>query len=474
MSETKLEKSLSLWDAAAIVAGSMIGSGIFIVSADIARQLQSPLLLLITWVVAGIMAISAAICYCEFAASLPEAGGQYVFLKTAWGKKVGFLYGWTLFLVIQTGAIAAVCFAFGKFFGMLCPIVSSDIKLINTPHFSVSTLQVFSIGIAMLLTWINARGVKLGVTVQNLFTATKVIALLGIIICGGFFGINWETVHSNIAHVQFPQLHMNLYSAVAIALVGAFFSADSWNNVTFIASEIKDPEKNLPRALMIGVGGVILLYLLTNIVYLGVLPLEAIQNSAGDIVGATLIQAIAGDVGKVIISIIILISAFGCANGMIMAGARVYYAMAKDGLFFKSLTQINEKTHVPETSLFAQCAWVILLILSGSYSILLDFVSFATLLFYIFTISGLFLFRHKCPDIPRPYKTPFYPYLPIFYCLLAGYVSINLLIFKPLYTWAGLFIVLSGLPVYFVWQFINKKKAEALLERPVDLVEDQV
>lgn len=450
-------KTLGLWDATAIVAGSMIGSGIFLVSSDIARQVDSAYLLLVVWFVAGLMTVSGALCYGEYAASLPHAGGQYVYLKKVWGNITGFLYGWTLFLVIQTGTLAAVAVAFAKFFKPFCPYISSDIIVLEFLNISISTQQLFAISLLVLLTIINSKGIKMGAIIQNVFTSTKIIALIGLILCGLFLGLNLESIQTNFAQgFEIPKIDISPLSLIAVALVGALFSSDAWNNVTFIASEVKDTAKNLPRALILGTGTVILLYFLTNLIFLLVLPISGIQNAIEDNVGNAVMSSILGG-GEILISIIILISIFGCANGMTLAGARVYYAMANDGLFFKRLSEINPTTKTPQNSLALQCLWASILVLSGSYLQLLDYVIFAALLFYILTVGGLFRFRSKYPDLERPYKTLFYPFLPIFYCVLAIFVAINLLIFKPVYTWAGLLIVLSGIPVYFIWKKIRSK-----------------
>lgn len=460
----KFSKSLNLMDAIMLVSGSMIGSGIFIVSADIARSVQSGVLLLAVWLIAGIMTIAGALCYGEYAASIPKAGGQYVYLKKIWGEIPAFLYGWTLFLVIQTGTIAAVSVAFARFLGVLFPHISNSSKLISLAGVSLSTEQIIAIFMLIVLSAINTRGIKTGAILQNIFTITKIIALIAIIACGLFIGMNFETLMSNlndnnINYSLTPILGMDWmvpFSVVAISLVGALFSSDAWNNVTFIAQEIKKPEKNLPLALLFGTGLVVFLYFLTNIIYLGTLSLTEIQTSLNDIVGASLMEAIFGTYGKIIISVIILISAFGCMNGMIIAGARVYYAMAKDGLFFKKLTKLGKKSQVPENSLIIQCIWASILVLSGNYSQLLDYVIFSALLFYIMTVGGLFKYRKDFPDIERPYKTLFYPYLPIFYCVLASFTAVNLLIYKPVYSGSGLIIVLSGIPVYYIWKKLLK------------------
>lgn len=453
-------KSLGLFDATAIVAGCMIGSGIFIVSADIARQVDSAFWLLVVWLVAGLMTLAGALSYGEFAASIPESGGQYVYLKKMWGEVVGFMYGWTLFLVIQTGGIAAISVAFAKFFNILCPFISEKAILFSTPYFSVSTAQVFAMLVVIGLTAANTRGVQLGALIQNVFTSTKIVALIGVIIVGLAFGFDWHTFASNfsLSSINMPD-KMNIFSMIAVASVGALFASDSWNNVTFVAAEIKNPEKNLPKSLMLGTGLVILLYMLANLTYTSVLPVSAIQTSAGDVVASTLISHIFGHIGQYVIAVIILISAFGAANGMIMGGARVIYAMAKDGLFFSRLAKIDKNTHVPVRALCAQCLWVCLLITKGNYSQLLDYVIFTALLFYILTISGLFIFRKKYPDVHRPYKTMLYPYMPAFYVVTAAFTAINLLIYKPDFTWPGLIITLIGAPVYYLRRWYKMKKA---------------
>jgi len=451
-------KSLNLWDAVAIVAGAMIGSGIFIVASDVARQVDSVWLILLVWVVAGIMTLCGALSYGEYAASWPEAGGQYVYIKNVWGKLTGFLYGWTVFTVMQTGGIAAVCVAFAKFAAILCPLISSNIKLFSFHGFSISTLQAVAIALLITITYINSKGVKAGVTVQNIFTAAKIVSLLAIIIFGLCFGLNPQIIAENMAHTPSHPDHINVLSLVAIALVGALFSSDAWNNVTFIAGEIKDASKNLPRALLIGTGIVTILYLLTNLTYLSALSIESIKTAPEDLVAASLIGTVMGSGGKIVIALIVMVSAIGCANGMILAGARLFYAMAKDGLFFSKLAKLNEDTHVPTNSLMLQCFWASILVLSGSYSELLDYVIFAALLFYILTVGGLFVFRRKYPDIPRPYKTILYPYLPIIYCVLAAFTAVNLLIYKPAYTWPGLMLVAAGIPVYFIWQAVHNAR----------------
>jgi len=460
-----LKKTLGLFDAIAIVSGTMIGSGIFIVSTDIAQQVNSTLLLLLVWLIAGVMTIFAVLSYSELAVSIPETGGQYVYLKKIYGKLVGFLYGWTFFLVIQTGIIAAVSVAFAKFLAIIVPFFDSTNYIINSGFLKFSTQQCLAIFIIAFITMINTKGTKFGVMIQNTFTVAKIIALLGIIVCGLTIGLKPEILHFNFSNFwSLPHLDTNIFSIIAVALVGALFSADSWNNLTFIASEIKKPEKNLPLAFIFGTGTVILLYILTNLAYLSVLYFSQIKTPGEDIVAAAMMATIFGSAGKVIISLIILVSAFGCLNGNILAGARVLYAMAKDGLFFKKLSIIDEKTDVPLNALIVQGTWASLLVLSGSYSQLLDYIIFAALLFYVITVAGIFIFRRKYPEVITAYRVPLYPYLPIAYCLMGAFVLFNLLIFKPTYTWPGLIIVLSGIPVYYIWGYFSRKSALTVIE----------
>ena len=446
------ERNLGLFDATSIVAGSMIGSGIFIVSADIGRQLNSAWLLLLVWLISAVVTTMAALCYAEYAASIPEAGGQYIYLKKVWGKRVGFLYGWCLFLVIQTGCIAAVSVAFAKFLGVLLPQFVNNKVLFGIGPVHISAIEIIAISLITTLTYINSRGVQLGAIIQNIFTSTKLVALLGLILCGLFFGLNPHAIHFNFTSGPINLHHFNFdfMTLLAVAMVGALFSADSWNNVTFIASEIKAPEKNLPRALLLGVGGVCVLYFLINIMYLSVLDLHTLQHAQNDIVAATFFDGIFGNSGKMVISVIALISVFGCINGTIMAGARAFWAMAEDGLFFKKLAKIDPKTNVPINALIAQGVWASLLVLSGSYSDLLNYITFVALLFYILAIGGIYLFRHKYPNIERPYKTMLYPVLPALYCLSAGFIALSLLIKNPQNSLPGLLLLAAGVPVYYM------------------------
>jgi basic amino acid/polyamine antiporter, APA family len=448
---TGLVKGLGLLDATTIVMGSMIGSGIFIVSADIARQTASPGLLILTWIITAILTIIAALSYGELAAMMPQAGGQYVYLREAFGPLFGFLYGWTLFLVIQTGTVAAVAVAFAKFTGVFFPWFSAGNALVRLGGFTINTQQALAIAVLVFLTWVNTRGVRTGAAVQNVFTVAKTGAVLGLIGLGFLVGDaggsgNFEGFWRN-AGWNFDAVRI-----VGVAMVGGLFSADAWNNVTFTAGEVRNPRRDVPLALGIGVGVVCLLYIACNFVYLRLLPLEAIQTAAEDRVATAAASMIFGPVAVQVMAAAIMISTFGCINGMVLAGARVYYAMALDGLFFKPVANVDPVHHTPVVSLTVQCVWACLLTLSGTYSNLLDYVIFAVLLFYILTIAGVFVLRRKRPDAPRPYKALGYPVLPALYIVLAGAIEVLLLLYKPKYTWPGLAIVLLGLPVYFVWR----------------------
>jgi APA family basic amino acid/polyamine antiporter len=445
----ELNRSLGLFDATTIVMGSMIGSGVFIVAADIARQVQSPGLLLLSWAVTALLTLIAALSYGELAAAMPHAGGQYVYLREAFGPLSGFLYGWTFFMVIQTGTIAAVAVAFAKFLGVFLPWVSASNRLLPF----LSTQQLIAIALVIFLTWVNTRGVKTGAAVQNVFTVAKTAALLGLIAAGWLWGRNADAVSRNFADpfagVEWGWTTVRL---VGVALVGSLFSSDSWNNVTFTAGEMKNPRRNLPLSLVLGVGLVSLLYFACNFVYLQVLPLEAIQSAPEDRVGTAVARGIFGDGAVQLMAAAIMISTFGCVNGLTMAGARVFYAMALDKLFFRAAANLDPKTHAPSTALWIQCLWASLLTLTGSYSDLLDYVIFAVLLFYILTIVGIFVLRRTRPSMDRPYRAFGYPVLPAAYILLAGLVELLLLLYKPNFTWPGLLIVLLGIPVYFVWK----------------------
>lgn len=477
------KRELGLFDSTMIVVGSMIGSGIFIVSADIARTVGSSGFLLLVWFITGVITLIGALSYGELASMMPFAGGQYVYIREAYNPLVGFLYGWTLFLVIQTGTIAAVAVAFAKFTGVLIPWFSQKNVLLNLLGLNISAAQLLAILSVILLTYINVRGVKEGRTVQNLFTFSKTIALFGLIVLGFIIGSNAGVISSNFAdiwsakqvtikngliNVIEPLAGFAIVAAIGTAMVGSLFSSVAWENITFIAAEVKDPKKVIPWSLFLGTMIVTVLYILANVAYLVVLPLhgdptstnivgQGIQFAAEDRVGTAAAHFIFGDIAVVVMAILIMISTFGCNNGLILAGARVFYAMSKDNLFFKFAGELNSKS-VPAKALWIQAIWASLLCLSGTYGQLLDYVVCTVLIFYILTIAGIFILRRRLPNADRPYKAFGYPYLPALYIFLAASVSTILLIYKPDYTWPGLLIVALGIPVYFVWSKYNLKK----------------
>ncbi len=451
--ENQLVRGLRLFDATTLIMGSMIGSGIFIVSADMARSLRSPGLLLIAWGIAAIMTVLAALSYGELSAAMPHAGGQYIFLREAFGPLFGFLYGWTLFLVIQTGTIAAVVVAFSKFAGLFVPWISVSRVLIPLPFgYHITSQHTVAILVVALLTYVNCRGLRQGAVVQNIFTVAKIGGLLVLVVMGLLSHGNMTAEKENLVSFWPSSINLAMLAVLGGSLVGSLFSADAWNNVTFTGSEVVNPKRNLPLSLLIGTGSVSLIYICANVVYLKVLPLSAIASAPEDRVGTLAAQSLMGPWGMTFISVAILISTFGCANGLILAGARVYYAMASDGLFFERASRISSRSHTPVFSLIIQAAWASLLVLSGTYSDLLDYVIFAALLFYVLTVSGLFVLRKKRPDLDRPYKAWGYPVLPAVYILMAFLVMLDLLFVKPRFTWPGLIIVLTGVPVYFFWK----------------------
>lgn len=456
-------RGLGVWDATAVVAGSMIGSGVFIVSADIARQVSAPGWLLVVWVLTGLMTVIGALSYGELAAMMPDAGGQYVYLREAYGPLVGFLYGWTLFLVIQTGTIAAVAVAFAKFAAVLLPFMDAPAVWHRIP---LSAQQILAIAVITFLTALNCNGLRTGRTVQNLFTATKVGALLALVIFGLLFGRRPEAMHANLsAFWTLPSgslVSLGLLPLLGAAMVGALFSADAWNNITFAAAEVRDPARTVPVSLAIGTSVVVLLYVAANVVYLAVLPLRGspdattllgrgIQFAASDRVATAAMEAMVGPAGAWLMALGIMISTFGCANGLILSGARVLYAMAHDGLFFRSAGLLNTR-RVPAAALVLQGIWAALLTLSGTYSDLLDYVIFAALLFYVLTVGGIFLLRRTQPQAARPYRAIGYPIVPAAYVVLALLIMTDLLVVKPRYTWPGLLIVASGVPVFWWWR----------------------
>ncbi len=477
----QLVRGLGLIDATMIVAGSMIGSGIFIVSADMARQLGSAGWLFVAWLLSGLLTVFAALSYGELAAMMPLAGGQYVYLRESYNPLCGFLYGWTLFLVIQTGTIAAVAVAFAKFLGVLAPAISESQKLAQWGRFSISPTSLVAIGVLVLLTWSNSTGLRTGKRVQNFFTFTKIAALALLIGLGCALGAHSGTLRANFADLwsasftqppgtqgsapaAFPLAGLGLMAAIGTAMVGSLFSSDAWNNVTFTAGEVKDPKRNLPLSLLLGVGLVCLLYVLANVAYLVALPLKGspsgatvlergMQFAADNRVGTAAAEVIFGARGAVVMAILVMVSTFGCLNGMILAGARVYYAMARDGLFFAGVGRLNRRA-VPRNGLAIQCAWAVLLTLSGTYGDLLDYVIFAALLFYVLTIIGLFVLRWKRPADERPYHAFGYPVVPAVYVIVASLIALDLLVSAKTRanTLPGLVIVLSGIPAYLLWQ----------------------
>jgi len=458
MSEAKFKPVLGLWDATMIVAGSMIGSGIFIVSADILRNVGGAGWLIAVWVITGFMTISAAVSYGELSGMFPKAGGQYVYLKEAFNPLIAFLYGWSFFAVIQTGTIAAVGVAFSKFMAYIVPGVSEDLVLLDLGFMKISPAQIVSIVIIIILTYINTRGIKGGKAIQTTFTVTKLLSLFGLIIFGFVMadGEVWDANWSNAWNLTTLNsdgsvenyITIAAFGAIAAAMVGSIFSSDAWNNVTFIAGEIKNPQRNIGLSLFLGTLIVSIIYISANVMYTAVLPLHDIAFAEKDRVAVAASNAIFGNVGTIIIAIMIMVSTFGCNNGLILAGARVYFTMAKDGLFFKQAGELN-KFAVPQLALWVQCIVACLWSLSGKYGDLLDMVSFVVVLFYLLTILGIFLLRKRRPDAERPYKAFGYPVLPMIYILMGVTFCVLLIIYKPKFTWPGLIITLIGIPIYY-------------------------
>jgi APA family basic amino acid/polyamine antiporter len=470
------KKSLNLLDATLIVSGSMIGSGIFIVSADISRQTGGAGWLLLSWILSGVITLFAALSYGELAGMFPHAGGQYVYLKNAYNPLVGFLYGWTIFLVVQCGTIAAVAVAFAKYTGLLIPAFSENNILLELGSYKISAAQLLGIFSIFILTLINSRGINYGKIVVRIFTSAKLVALFGIIVLGLFvfgsadtFSANWSTAFS-LTHwdkagdnwVQSNLSSIALLSAIGVGMVGSLFSSDAWNNVTFISGDIENPKRNIPLSLAIGTFIVITLYLLANVAYLFLLPLAGDPNGADTLsrgiqfaqnerVATAATEMMFGSKAVFIMAVLIMVSTFGCNNGIILSSVRVYQAMANDGLFFEKMKH-NNSNGVPGFALWIQFIWASLLCLSGKYGDLLDYVMFSVMLFYILTIAGLFILRKKQPDAERPYKAVGYPVLPAIYLILATAFCINLLIVKFSACWPGLVIVGIGVPVYFYWK----------------------
>jgi APA family basic amino acid/polyamine antiporter len=464
-------RAISRLDATALVVGSMIGSGIFIVSADILRQVHSPGLLLVVWLLSGVVTLLGALSYGELAAMFPKAGGQYVYLREGISPLFGYLYGWTLFVVIQTGTIAAVAVAFARFTSVLWPGLSPEVisGLGTTLHMpqpigdiavGISPQRIFAIVSIVLLTWINVRGVRTAAFIQTTLTAIKTAALAGLILLGITIGRNAQAIAANFDANFWAGggLTLAILPVVGAAMVGSLFSMDAWNNVGFASGELKDPEKDLPFAMAAGVLTVTTLYVLANVAYLVVLPADAIAHAPQDRVGTAALQAMFGAPGLYIMAIAIMISTFGCNNGLILSGARVYYAMAQDNLFFKSAASLHPTYRTPALALVAQAIWTCVLCLSGTYGQLLNFVIFAAVMFYAVTTFGLFQLRQKRPDIPRPVRAPGFPVLPAFYIGLTSLIAIDLLVQPTTRTYAmlGLALVLLGVPVYYAWRRFAK------------------
>ena len=464
----EMKRELGLLDATLLVAGTMIGSGIFIVAADITRNVGSAGWLIAVWLITGLMTLIAAVSYGELSAMFPKAGGQYVYLKEAYNPLVGFLYGWSFFAVIQTGTIAAVGVAFSKFTAYLWPQVSEDLILLTLGSVKISAAQVLAIAIIILLTYINTKGVKGGKMIQTSFTLTKLVSLFGLIIFGfivmkpEIWTSNWENAWS-MQKISPDGTFQSLtiaaaLGAVAAAMVGSIFSSDSWNNVTFIAGEVRNPKRNIGLSLFLGTLIVTIIYILANLVYLAVLPLGEIAYAEKDRVAVAASSVIFGNVGTVIIALMIMVSTFGCNNGLILAGARVYHTMANDGLFFKKTASLN-KHAVPEFGLWLQCLVASALCLSGKYGDLLDMISFVVVIFYVLTILGIYILRVKRPEAERPYKAFGYPFLPALYIIMGISFCTLLIIYKPNFTWPGLIIVLTGVPIYYMWKALDKNKS---------------
>ena len=462
--QSNFKPSLGLFDSTMIVAGSMIGSGIFIVSADMLKDMGSAGWLLAAWLITGFMTLTAALSYGELSAMYPKAGGQYVYLKAAYNPFIGFLYGWSFFAVIQTGTIAAVAVAFAKFAGYFFPALAwEEVNTFSILGLKVHYAQLVAIVLIICLTLINTRGIQSGKLIQTFFTSAKLLSLFGLIIAG-FIAFNWEIwsanwqnpwvmqhlTKTNNGTINFePLLIGSALGAMASAMVGSIFSSDAWNNVTFIAGEIKNPQKNIGLSLFLGTLIVTVIYILMNVVYLATVPLHELAFAKDNRLALSASEAIFGSSGTIIIAIMIMVSTFGCNNGLVLAGARVYYTMAKDQLFFKKAGTLN-KNIVPEWALWIQCAMACILCLSGRYGDLLDMVSFIVVIFYVLTIAGIFILRKKYPDADRPYKAFGYPFLPIIYMVMGVSFCGLLIFYKPQFTWPGLIITLIGIPLYYL------------------------
>ena len=454
-------KKLSLFDSTTIIMGSMIGSGIFIVSADIARQVNSGALVLLAWVLTAVITLMAALTYGELAAMFPQAGGQYVYLREAYGKRTAFTYGWSLFAVIQTGTIAAVAVAFAKFSGVFFDSISAKNILLDAGLFTISSQQLTAISCIVLLSLINLRDVKNSAHIQNFFTVAKIVALLGVVAVGVYFAGQGKGSWSNMEPMWPTDTTLGIGATIGIflaALTGSLFSADAWNNITFTAGEIKNPGKNLPLSLALGTGIVLLIYILVNVIYLYMMPLADIQNAPEDRVGTALMNSMLGGSGQFVMAAIIMVSTFGCLNGLIFTAPRAYFAMAKDGLFLKRAMNLN-KNGVPAFAILIQMIWSSVLCLSGKYGDLLDYLMFVVMLFYILTVIAVFILRRKMPDASRPYKAFGYPVIPVLYVILATAICGVMLYYKTQFALYGLVIVGIGVIVY---QFSAKKDSSSI------------
>ncbi len=461
------KRKLSLLDATLIVSGSMIGSGIFIVSSDMARTVGSPGWLMLAWILTGVVTLLGALSYGELASMMPKAGGQYVYIQRAFGKLTAFIYGWTVFAVIQTGVIAAVAVAFAKFSGVFIPEVSENYVALDLGFLKITGAQFLAVSMVIFLTWLNSRGINQGKWVQRIFTFTKITALFGIIAVGLYYAFTQNVLAENFKDMWSSSTFtengnweamtgMAVIFAFGTALLGSLFSSDAWNNVTFIAGEIENPKKNIPRSLLIGTTVVTVIYCLANIAYLSLLPLkgglipsieaQGISHALNDRVGSAAAGVMFGNSGVYIMAALIMVSTFGCNNGLILAGSRLYKAMADDDLFFKQAGKLN-KNNVPENALWIQAIWACLLCFSGSYGQLIEYCMFASLVFYIVTVSGLFVLRKKEPDLERPYRVK--TILPVLYILLAGLISLDLLVFKWESSFIGIGVVALGIPLYY-------------------------
>ncbi|GAA4431555.1 amino acid permease [Ravibacter arvi] len=460
--ENEMRRELGLLDGTMLVAGSMIGSGIFIVSSDIVRNVGSAGWLIFVWAITGAITLVAALSYGELSSMFPKAGGQYVYLKAAYGRLVAFLYGWSFFMVIQTGTIAAVGVAFAKFSAYLFPEIGENNIILATGLVNITAAQLLAISTIVLLTWLNTRGVKNGKIAQTTLTIVKILSLGGLVVLGLTSGFNSEIWEANwheawtmmswsaLTETAAPVTGTAIIAGLVSAMVGSIFSSDAWNNVTFIAGEIRNPKRNVGLSLFLGVLVVTIIYLSANLMYLATMSLKEIAFAPSDRVAIVAAQKIFGPVGTTVIAVMVMISTFGCNNGLILSGARVYYTMAKDGLFFNRAGELN-RNEVPGWGLWVQCVWASILCLTGRYGDLLNYVIFVVLIFYALTIGAVFILRKKYPGMERPYKAIGYPVVPFLYIITAISICIGLLLYQPTYTWPGFVVIVLGIPVFLIW-----------------------